>query len=392
MSAACRDDLASITRERDQIRLLRSPLLLPFLGPGPSADRLAARDHHEGHVPERVLGNPPLRAHRGGLVTGERTVVRGVVARLRERPPARLPGGGRKLVVGRTDGGGARRIRSGAQLTPDVLRHVVETERPRRLDGRDRLSGRRFPLALQPAVDEQQVVVVSGVYHDHPGDGTGIARGEEANQPAAERLADEDVRRLHVGSLQERAELVDDLPHGVGRRAQLAPGRAAAIVGADARESRRPRLDQHPIDREARGARFEDHRRFPRRPVARAVDVHAPAADIDEPARRGRNRAPPGLRRGPCKARHRDHNPKHPSASPVRGFCSHNWPDRRLHTSHNVHELLRHRWTAVHGPGFQAARGEGAQEVEHDDVVAVPAVEESVQQIPPWCVRHVTTP
>src|SRR5882762_8748530 len=58
----------------------------------------------------------------------------------------------------------------------------------------------------------------------------------------------------------------------------------------------------------------------------------------------------------------------------------------------DVCEQLRDGWAAPHRPGLQPALREGAKQVEQDDVVPVPGVQQSLKQPLVWCVRHIHTP
>ena len=55
----------------------------------------------------------------------------------------------------------------------------------------------------------------------------------------------------------------------------------------------------------------------------------------------------------------------------------------------DVHELLRDGRTAVDRLDLQPALRKAAQQVEHDGVVPVPGVQQSLKQALVWCDRHI---
>ena len=127
---------------------------------------------------------------------------------------------------------------------------------------------------------------MGGIDEDETGDELGMAPGEHPGREAAERMADQDVRRRHAGASQQRAEFVGEPADGAWGRSRLAPSEPAAIVGAGGREARHLRLDDRPAERRA-AERGVEHDRGAARPDA--VQVQAVGAHIDETTRR-RNR------------------------------------------------------------------------------------------------------
>src|SRR5919109_3850846 len=101
-------------------------------------------------------------------------------------------------------------------------------------------------------------------------------------------MANEDVAFVWRDGREHGLQLVDQPVECPGARSRFAPGEAGAIVRADVRECRDVRLYNCPTQGGCRDARFEQDDGAA---GARARDVQAMAADIDEAARRSETAA-----------------------------------------------------------------------------------------------------
>ena len=99
---------------------------------------------------------------------------------------------------------------------------------------------------------------MKGVDEDQPRNFFWMRAREGADDDAAERMADEDIRRRDAGTLKQQPKLADERSHLPGNRSVFAPREAGPVVTADAGEWRDFRLDPAPAYRRSRDARFED--------------------------------------------------------------------------------------------------------------------------------------
>src|SRR5262249_56539719 len=123
------------------------------------------------------------------------------------------------------------------------------------------LGGPRRRAQLPPYNKPPWIVAAAAEKH-HPDAPRGIGIGVGASEPTAVGMADEYERWFHAGLVEQRVQLIDDLPKRTRVGAEFAPAVACAVVRANARELGDTRLDEPPFHRKVTQAGFDDDRRL----------------------------------------------------------------------------------------------------------------------------------
>ncbi len=153
--------------------------------------------------------------------------------------------------------------------------------------------GSRRADAPSTAIDATDVIweffAAHRVHQHHSHNLSGIPRGVESHQKAANRLSDEHVRVTHSCGVQEQMQLQHFLCHGARRGTRLAPAQTSAVIRAHPHIWRQNTLHSRPVAREAATTSFQnDSRASVRWP--HATDVHLVTANINELSRGGARR------------------------------------------------------------------------------------------------------
>ncbi len=128
-------------------------------------------------------------------------------------------------------------------------------------------------------IHTQLVALLRRIDQHHAGDLRTIRRRVQLHVETSERVAHEKVRRLDSGSQEQLVQVGDDVGWRAGSPADVAVAHPRAVIGTCARAGGDRRLYQRPDARPVAQAGIEDHRDAP---FPAAVQVHLPAADVDQ--------------------------------------------------------------------------------------------------------------